>query len=153
MEIRDAIRIAGTTAMELFPWGKTVVNVVNEFLPDNVKLNDKSSGVDLYQVLQQLPAEVQAVLLSKQVELAIVESNNERDKVVAREEADVTGKTARPTVVLMLTGMVVAVAILIAVAYTTVAQQTGTMPDTGLLEAILKLTGEVLKSYFGAPSA
>lgn len=150
MEIRDAIRIAGSTAMELFPWGKAVINLANGFLPAEYQLTDRSSGTDLYNVVKELPPEVQAVLMSRQIDLAIAESDNERDKVIAREQADVTGKTARPTVALMLTGMVVAVAVLLAIAYTSIARQTGAMPDTGLLESILKLAGEILKSYFGS---
>lgn len=150
MEVRDAIRVAGQTALELFPWGRAVVNIANEFLPDGFKLNSRSNGDDLYHAIQQLPPEAQVAVLSKQIDYAIAESNNEKEKAIAREQADVTGKTARPTVVLMLTGMVVAVTLLIAIAYTTVARQTGSLPDSGLLEAILTLTGEILKSYFGA---
>lgn len=150
MEIRDAIRIAGSTAMELFPWGKAVINLANEFLPDDYKVNNGSTGEELYKALQNLPPEVQSVVLTRQIDLAIVESNNEKEKAIAREQADISGKTARPTAVLMLTGMVVGVAVMIAIAYTMVAAQTGSMPDSGLLEVILKLTGEILKSYFGS---
>lgn len=150
MEIREAIRTAGSTALELFPWGKAVLSVANGFLPDEYKLSDTSTGDDLYEVVKKLPPEVQAAILARQVDLAITQSNNNRDTAIARERADVTGKTSRPTVVLLLTGMVVAIAILIAISYTLVAHRTGVMPDTGLLETIVKITGEILKAYFGS---
>lgn len=152
MEIREAIRLAGSTALELFPWGKAVVNVANEFLPDHLKLGTHQSGDDLYRALRDLPPELQATLLAKQIDLAVVHSNNERDKVIARERADVSGKTTRPTIALILTGMVVMVAFTIAVVFAITSVQSGEMQDLGALEGILKMTAEILKYYFGSVS-
>ncbi len=84
--------IAADVVVELVPGGGHAVNLLNTFLPDDMKLGSKATGADVKAGLDRLSPEQHSILMSKKIELSIAKISAERDVTISKMEtaADMT---------------------------------------------------------------
>jgi hypothetical protein len=98
MKLWDVIKTVGTGVVrEVVPGGGILIDVVNEFLPDEDKLPGDATGEDIDQAVAKLPPEQQAQLLAKEFDVDITRIRQTNETVRAMLEADTKNPhTTRP---------------------------------------------------------
>lgn len=67
MKLDDVLKVVGSSTLDAFPWGSSVVMLVNSFLPDDQQLTGKSTGEQLSLSIGGLPVEQQQAILTAKI--------------------------------------------------------------------------------------
>lgn len=89
-------RVGGAVLSSVVPGYGAVVSVVNEFLPDGKKISGTSTGTEIEKAIESLPPDKQAELLSKQIDVEIVEIKEHSNVMAILADADKAGASTRP---------------------------------------------------------
>lgn len=94
MKLWDILKSVGSAAVKtMVPGGGVIIDVVNEFLPDDKKLPSNATGEQLQGAVDSLPPEQRAQLMEREFDVEI-ERYETLQKMIA---ADATAKhTTRP---------------------------------------------------------
>lgn len=148
-------KVGGSILADVIPGGNAILSMVNEFLPDEDKLHEKSTGTDIQGVISKLPATQQAEVLSKEYDVEITEIQEHTKVIAALGEVDKTGNSTRPFIALMMAWVVafaiVGLIIMLGIAingkdHETVAAIGNNWP---LVLALLGIPSGLLRAYFG----
>ncbi len=132
-----------------------VVDTVNAFLPKGKKIGPESTGAQAIEAINSLPPNKQAEVLSKRLDVEIVEVQEHTKVISALAEVDKTGNSTRPFIAALM-AWAVFIGVIAAVgswAYALVADSVPRMKDDKdswpLLATILSIPAGEVKSYFG----
>jgi len=97
MDLLNIVKGIGEGLIKTLPLGGLIVDTVNNFLPDNLKLPDNPTGNEVQVAISSLPAEAQKELYSKQFEVDItqIKESNSTLRVMLESDAKST-HTTRP---------------------------------------------------------
>lgn len=98
MKLWDIVKTVGSSVVRnAVPGGGLLVDVVNEFLPDDRKLPAEATGSDIATAVDSLPAEQRAQLMAREFDVDITQIQESNATVRAMLEADTkTPHTTRP---------------------------------------------------------
>jgi hypothetical protein len=95
--IKLVARVGGQVFNSVVPGGAKILKTVNDFLPNDKKLNDNATGADIAERLDDIPEAERASLLSKQFDVKIEQIRQDGDSNRAMLTADATSThTTRP---------------------------------------------------------
>lgn len=110
MKLLDLLSKAGNlpliSALPGVGTAKAIVDAVNVMLPTDKQITENSTGNEVDAAIGELPPEQKAVLLNKQIELKITESNNWVSIQQAHAATDQSGASTRPYIALMMAWLV-----------------------------------------------
>jgi len=151
-------KVGGAILKDIIPGGgvaSLILDSVNAFMPDNEKLPDEATGHQTLAAIGNLPAEQQAIVLSKQFDVEIAEITGWSSVVDSLAKADATGASTRPTIAMMM-AQVVAFAVIVAISGWAVAVLTNkadllkSLADSWtLIVTIIGTPTALLRAYFG----
>ena len=100
MKLFDLIKGVGAEIVkEVVPGGGLIIQAVNEFLPEEDKLSQESTGEDIGRAVSNLPPDKQAELLEKEFDVEITKVKEENATVRSMFAADATDpQTTRPKI-------------------------------------------------------
>jgi hypothetical protein len=111
MKILDLLSKAGNlpliSALPGVGTAKAIVDAVNIMLPSDKQIDENSTGDEVEEAIKELPAEQRAILLGKQIDLKITESNNWLSVQQALNSADASGASTRPEIAKLMAYVVV----------------------------------------------
>jgi hypothetical protein len=94
-------RVGSSIIKEVVPGGGLIIEAVNAFLPDDKKLDTKSTGSDISNAVASLPPEAQAQLLNKKFDIEITQIKESYDTVRAMLDSDAQNpQSTRPKIAL-----------------------------------------------------
>ena len=135
-----------------------IIDVVNAVLPGNKKLPKNATGTQAIDAINSLPPETQKEILSKELDVEIIEIQEYTKVISALAVADATGNTTRPEIALMMS-KVTCFAIIVSVsvwAYAVMMNLVTMMEQLKaswpLLVAILGTPTALLRAYFAMRS-
>ena len=155
MKFKDILKLGASVAATANPAVGAALGLVNKFLPDDEKLPESASVLDITKKVETLPPEVQQSIQESEIELKKVESNNWVEIQRALNDADKSGESTRPYIAKLM-AWCVALSIMplsIGILYAIASGQTETIEaisDASLV--VLALIGTptaLLNSYFG----
>lgn len=94
---RKALKLAGTIAGTLNPGVAAAIGVVNQFLPDGKRLPQTSTGQDVIDAFDSLPAEQQAIA-SKRLDVELGMEQEHTKQIEAAYAHDSSGASTRPAI-------------------------------------------------------
>lgn len=142
--VRDAIPGAGT-----------IIDTVNTFLPKDKKLPDSATGEQVHDAITALPADKQAEIMSKEIDLDIQEVKSHEAIQVALASADASGSSTRPNIAYMMAWAVLLVILPVAwtFCYAVIDDKADIVKAISdnylMLLAIIGTPTTVLLNYFG----
>ena len=146
MNVAGALHEAGSSPLRNYVWGETVVGIVNAALPNDKAVTVENTGYEVKERLEMLPNNRNDAIMSislRAFDVApVVRSPTEGQPVVGGTRAtDPESEKSEPNspIRIISAGGLVIIAIIVALGYTSVAVKTGEIPDSGTLEAILKI--------------
>ena len=98
MKLWDIVKtVGGSVVRNAVPGGGLLVDVVNEFLPDDKKLPAEATGSDIASAVDSLPAEQRAQLMAREFDVDITQIQESNSTLRAMLDADTkTPHTTRP---------------------------------------------------------
>lgn len=98
MKLLDILgKVGGAVIKAVVPGGGLIVDVVNEFLPDDKKLDSGATGSDISSAVESLPAEQRAQLMAREFDVDITQIQESNSTLRAMLDADTkTPHTTRP---------------------------------------------------------
>ena len=98
MKLLDILgKVGGAVVKAVVPGGGLIVDVVNEFLPDDKKLDSGATGSDIANAVDSLPAEQRAQLLGREFDVDITQIQESNSTLRTMLDADAkTPHTTRP---------------------------------------------------------
>ena len=159
MKIWDIVSKAGKVALSsLIPGGGLIVDVINEFMPEDKKLPKDATGEQARTAIESLPPEQAAQIFSKELDVEIAEIQEFTKVMTVLADADKTGASTRPEIALMM-AKTTCFAVITSVsiwAYSVIMNQIsmmGFLKDSWpLLLSILGVPAALLRAYFGMRS-
>ncbi|MGS0691181.1 hypothetical protein [Shewanella sp. 30m-9] len=156
MNLLSVLGKVGTSILaDVIPGGNAILTAVNAFLPDDKQLGDKATGSDIQQAVAQLPASVQAEVLTKEFDVEIVAAQEHTKVIQALGDVDKTGQSTRPAIAMMM-AKIVAFSVIVLISFLAVAMFNGDAAIVSaignnwvLVVAILGTPTALLRSYFG----
>jgi hypothetical protein len=102
MKLWDVIKSVGSGVVrEVVPGGGILLDVVNEFLPDDKKLPKTATGSAVNAALQSLPPAEQAMLFAREFDVDLAQITQSHETVRAMLESDARNpQTTRPRIAL-----------------------------------------------------
>lgn len=97
MKLSEIVKIAAGVAGTMNPAIGAAISLVNGFLPEGKKLPETATGKDVQDVIQTLPAETQATLLSQEIQLEVAREEGWTARYTAMTKAD--GQETRAKIV------------------------------------------------------
>lgn len=159
MKLKDILFSVGSSVIKsVVPGGGVVLDLINNLLPNDKKLGQKTTGEEAIAAIESLPAEQKASLMEKQLDVEIAEINNWSKIQASLASADIAGSSTRPEIAVMMS-QVVSFTIIVFISILAVAiiqKQEGMIKVISelwpLMLAILGLPIGLLRSYFGMRS-
>ena len=156
MKLWDVIKTVGSGVVrEVVPGGGILLDVVNEFLPDDKKLPSTATGSAVNDALQSLPPAEQAVLFAKEFDVDLAQITQSHATVRAMLESDANNpQSTRPRIALGAF-YVVSLAMIVAISawgYGVLRSDDPLDAVTGSWPFILSVIGPfviLLHAYFG----
>ena len=98
MKIKEiAKRVGSSIVKELVPGGGLIVDLINEFMPDDKKLPKTATGDDINAAIESLPPEQKAIVLAKEFDVEITQIKESNETVRTMLETDLASShTTRP---------------------------------------------------------
>ena len=147
--------VGGSIISNVIPGAGIVIDAINAFLPDDKKLSADATGQQAGTAINSLPPSEQVTVLSKQLDVEIIEAQEYTKVISALAEVDKAGSSTRPIIAKMMAQVVCFAVIVFSSALTiaifkdaaeTIKQLSDTWP---LMLAILATPTALLRAYFG----
>ncbi len=156
MDLGSILKKAGSAVISsVVPGGGLIVELINEFLPDDKKLPGTATGTDAQNAIDGLTPELRLQLLTRKLDVEIAESNDWAKVQSSLAQADATGNTTRPKIALMMAWLVVlqVTVVALSIGYSAVTQQDETIrvlsESWQMFTASMGIPTAVLLQYFG----
>jgi len=149
------VKVGGSIMKSVVPGSGIVIDAINAFLPTDKKLTSDATGQQASDAINSLPSADQVKVLSKQLDVEIVEAQEYTKVITALADADKAGSSTRPAIAKMMAWIVsfsvivFSSALAIAIfneATETIKQLSDAWP---LMLAILATPTALLRAYFG----
>lgn len=157
MNVGQMLLKAGSVALRtVFPPAGVVIDMVNDFLPDDKKLPADATGNQVKTAMDALPPDKRAEILSKEMDVEIEEIQSWTQIVQALAEVDKSGASTRPESAKMMAQILAFQLILctsvwaIAVLWDKTEMVTRLANSWELILAFMGYPMWVIKRYFGA---
>jgi hypothetical protein len=141
-------KVGTAVISNIVPGAGIVIDAVNAFLPDEKKLPADATGQQTSDAINSLPVADQVTILSKQLDVEIIEAQEYTKVISALAEADKTGSSTRPQIALMM-AKVTSFAIIISVSVWAYA----VVLDLSTMMVQLKASWPLLMAILGPPIA
>lgn len=148
-------KVGGAILRDVVPGGGLILDVVNEFLPEDEKLKANATGTEIQNAIASLPPEQQAQIIAKEFDVQIEEVRSWATIQGSLAEADAKGASTRPSIAMMM-AWVVTLAALIVIASWAVAIHTDDSETVKALSdswpfilSVLGTPAALLRAYFG----
>ncbi len=141
--------------IETLPYSGAILAVVNAILPKNLEINGRESGKEVLRRIESLDPKEQTALLSKKIDLQIVESNNFATNLKTLAEVDMTGNSTRPAIAKMQSQVLCfsIVVMVLMFAYSVYIEGEGAlevlMSNWAFVVALLSIPAGIINIYFG----
>jgi len=156
MQLWDVLKKVGSVAIRAaVPGGGVVLDLINEFLPDDKKLPPHATGEQALQAIEALPPDQRSRLLEKELDVEIAEINSWTSIMDTLAKADMAGSSTRPWIAKLMAVEVFLVGTGLAGAFLAVLLN----GDTATLDklndswatilAVLGTPTALLRAYFG----
>ena len=100
--------LGGSALQTLFPQqAPTIIADLNAVLPETQQLTVDSTGLDIQTAIQSLPPELRLPLLQREYDLRQAELDQETDVTQILANADIKGKTLRPSIAFLMAVMLI----------------------------------------------
>jgi len=148
-------KVGGSIISNIVPGAGIVIDAINAFLPDDKKLPENATGQQAGAAINSLHPGEQAQVLSKQLDVEIVEAQEYTKVITALADADKSGSSTRPAIAKMMAWIVSFSVIVFSSALTiaifneateTIKQLSDAWP---LMLAVLATPTALLRAYFG----
>ena len=148
-------KVGGSIIKNVVPGAGIVVDAINAFLPEDKKIPANATGKQASDAINSLPSADQVTVLSKQLDVEIIDAQEYTKVITALADADKSGSSTRPAIAKMMAWIVsfsvivFSSALAIAIfneATETIKQLSDTWP---LMLAILATPTALLRAYFG----
>ncbi len=156
MNIGDILKKVGTSIIRnVVPGGGMIVDLVNDLLPDDKKLDGTTTGQQAAEAIGTLPPEMQAGILAKQLDVQIEEIRGWSNVVDSLAQADATGNTTRPFIACLMAWAVffTVCAFLVGFIWAVIVKDALILEAMsnawGIMFAVLATPTALLRSYFG----
>ena len=156
MKLGDILKKAGAAVIrDAVPGGGLILDMVNQFLPDDKKLPKDATADQATAAIQSLTPDQQAMLMSKELDVQIEEVRSWTSIQEALAKADEAGASTRPWIAkLMAVTVVAAISIfMVAWAYAIGSKSSETLKALSeSWEIMLMVIGTpttLLRAYFG----
>lgn len=90
MLLKDVLKVVGESELGSFPWGRSVVSVVNGFVDEEYQISLKSKGDDVNRAIESIPEEGRETVLSARMRAdgyVALNTTSVNDDVVAQERS------------------------------------------------------------------
>jgi hypothetical protein len=151
-------KVGGAVLSSVVPGGGLILDVVNELLPSDKKLNKSATGTDIQAAIDTLPPEQRNKLLEKELDVEITEIKEWSNVIESLAKADASGSSTRPQISLMM-AKTVSFAIILFISVWVVAifrNQEETLKQLHeawpLMLTVLATPTALLRAYFGMRS-
>jgi len=148
-------KVGSAVVSTMVPGGGAIINMVNEFLPDDKKLPENATGAQAQEAISTLPPVQQAEILAKKYDVEIAEIQSWAAIQDSLSKADQSGASTRPDISMMMAWLVVLQVFTICALMTaSIAMRNnellGTIKDFWpMLLASMGTPIMLLRSYFG----
>ena len=148
-------KAGGAVLSSVVPGGGLILELINGLLPKDKKLGNDATGDQAMGAIQTLPADQQAKLLSKELDVEIAEIGGWSSVMSSLAQADSTGNTTRPRIALMMAWMVCfeigafSTALLVVILMDKTTMVTAIKDLWPLVLAMLATPLALLRAYFG----
>ena len=157
MKLKSILTKAGSVILKnVVPGAGIVLDVVNEFLPEDKKLDlDAATGQDAITAINSLPPDVQSNIYEKEFDVEIEEIKGFTERFKAAADADKSGNTTRPQIALMFAkticfAIILFVSIWAYAIASNLKEVIKNLSDSWVLMAtVLSVPSTVLLAYFG----
>jgi len=157
MKLGEILKKAGGFALKtISPGASQVIDAVNSLLPRNQQVNDNATGDDIKKIIDSLPDDQKAEVLSREIDLEIVKVQETHDTLRTMLISDATtAHTTRPKIALIMAFLVcfITVSVLLIFAFGVIKGKadivTAIVDGWPFLLALLGIPGALLKGYFG----
>lgn len=139
----------------MVPGGSAIIAGINALLPDDKKLPEQATGVDVQNAVSTLPPKEQAEVLSKKYDVEIAEINAWANIQSHLSKADESGSSLRPKISMMMAWLVVLQVLTVCIVMiATIGMQNNELFSTfkefwPFLLASMGIPAKLLHSYFG----
>ena len=96
MNFKSVLNLGALVAGTAFPPLGAAIKLINMQLPADKQLPESATGSQAEAAMMTLPASAQASLLLQEIAAEVTKDNNFKDVVLALNEADARGASARP---------------------------------------------------------
>ncbi len=159
MNIGEVLKKAGAAVLkEVVPGGGLILELINQFLPDEKKLPATATGAEAQAAIQALPPEQQTQILMKEMDVAMAEINTWPQVIASLASADASGASTRPFIALLMAWAVSGTVAVFVVAWAAAiaTDQTATLKALAeswpMMLAVLGTPTALLRAYFGLRS-
>ena len=156
MDLGDILKKAGSAVISsVVPGGGLIVDLINEFLPDEKKLPGTATGTDAQNAIDGLTPELRLKLMTRKLDVEIAETNAWADVQKSLAMADSTGNSTRPKIALMMAWLVVlqVCVVSVSIGYAALSEQDNTIKVLSeswqMFSASMGIPTAVLLQYFG----
>ncbi len=149
MDLGNILKKAGSAVISsVIPGGGLIVDLINEFLPDDKKLPGTATGTDAQNAIDGLTPELRLQLMTRELDVEIAETNAWASVQHSLAMADSSGNSTRPKIALMMAWLVVlqVTVVSLSIGYSALSQQDNTI-------AVLSQSWEMLTASMGIPTA
>uniref|UniRef100_A0A6M3IZL8 Uncharacterized protein n=1 Tax=viral metagenome TaxID=1070528 RepID=A0A6M3IZL8_9ZZZZ len=103
MQLGEILTKVGSTVLKnVIPGAGIVIDLVNEFLPNDKKLPGTATGADIKGAVDSLPPEQRNQLMMKELDVEIKQEEEFTKRFEVLAKADESGSTTRPQIALMM---------------------------------------------------
>ena len=156
MKISDILKKVGTGIIKnIVPGAGAVIDIVNEFLPDDKKLPNDATGDQVQGVIESLPPADRASIMSKELDVQIEEIRGWSSVVDSLSKADASGSSTRPAIANRMAWLIVAevavllICILVVVVRKDAATLKALQDSWELILVAMATPTALLRAYFG----
>ena len=155
MKIDDLLSIAGASQVKTFKWGAGVVEVINTLLPEERQLTPEVTGQEAAKVMRAMPPSALMELFSVEIDkLTGQQITRTPDQVVAVDVKVVpTARNLKHWLVFFIAGSLVLIALASAWVTTAVSVRDGQTPDTRVLQTLVQVLGDIVKTLITGKEA
>ena len=148
MDLGTILKKAGSAVISsVVPGGGLIVDLINEFLPDEKRLPKTATGLDAQNAVDSLPPEARMQLMAKELDVEIAEVNAWASVQQSLAEADSAGSSSRPQIANRMSWLVV-----LQVSSLTFAIMFGAVTGDDRVLIALSNSWEMLTASMGIPS-
>jgi len=156
MKLGSILKTVGSSIIKnIVPGGGVIIDFVNDLLPQDKKLPNDATGEQVDHAIKSLSPDQQTRIMEKELDVEIAEINAWERVQGHLAEADKAGASTRPTIALMMAGVVcfAIVSLIVSLGYAIVCDMTDMVQKQidawPFVLTIIGVPTELLRYYFG----